>query len=95
MSLTIEEVKKIAKLSRIKLSEGEIANYQGEINKIFDWIEQLQEVNTDNVEPMFGTEAHSLPMREDVVTDGDIREQVLANAPESKYGFFAVPKVIE
>jgi len=95
MSLTIEEVKKIAKLSRIKMTDGEIVNYQGELNKIFDWIEQLQEVNTDNVEPMFGTEAHTLPMREDKVTDGDIRDQVLKNAHDAKYGFFAVPKVIE
>jgi aspartyl-tRNA(Asn)/glutamyl-tRNA(Gln) amidotransferase subunit C len=95
MSLSLEEVKKIAKLSRIKLAEGEVEKYQGEINKIFNWIEQLQEVNTDNVEPMFSSERTSLPLREDEVTDGKKVESVLKNAPESKYGFFVVPKVIE
>lgn len=95
MSLTLEEVKKIAKLARIKMSEDEIAKYQTELNKIFSWIEQLKEVNTDNVEQMYSPVTHSLPMREDKVTDGNIRDKVLQNAPESKYGFFAVPKVIE
>lgn len=95
MSLSLDEVKKIAKLSRIKVSDDEVQKYQGELNKIFDWIEQLQEVNTDDIKPMFSTERHTLPMREDVVTDGDKAESVLKNAPESKYGFFVVPKVIE
>ena len=95
MSLTLQEVKKIAKLARIKMGDEEIAKYQTELNKIFSWIEQLSEVNTNNVDPMYSVIQHPLVMREDTITDGGIRDKVLQNAPDSKYGFFVVPKVVE
>ena len=95
MSLSTQDVKKIAKLSCIKITEEEAAKYQVELNSIFQWIEQLQSVNTDGVEPLCGVEGQMTKTREDVVTDGDKRDQVLKNAPVAKYGYFAVPKVIE
>lgn len=95
MSLTLDEVKKIARLARIAVTEDEVVTYQGELNRIFTWIEQLQEVNTDNVEPMYSTVSHTLPQREDIVNDGDCRDDIMKNAPNSKFGYFVVTKVIE
>ncbi len=95
MSLSLQDVKKIAKLARIKMSEEEIQKYQGELNKIFDWIEQLSEVNTDNTDPMYSVVDQPLALRKDQISDGGIRDKVLQNAPDSKYGFFVVPKVVE
>ena len=66
-----------------------------ELNNILGWVEQLGEVNTDGVEPLTAVVANTLRLRDDVVTDGDCREDILANAPLSEHGFFAVPKVIE
>lgn len=94
MSISNEQVKKIAKLARIKVSEDDVQFFGGELNKILNWIEQLQEVNTDGVEPMAGMEAVELPLREDKVTDGGITQEVLKNA-KHKYGCFVVPKVVE
>ena len=95
MALTDKDVKKIAKLARIRLSEEDVAHYGREINGILKWIEQLQEVNTDGVAPLASVSDQALPWRADVVTDGNIQEQVLKNAPNASYGCFAVPKVIE
>jgi len=94
MSISNEQVKKIAKLARIKVSEEDVNFFGGELNKILNWIEQLQEVDTDGVQPMVGMEAVQLPVREDKVTDGGIAEEVLKNA-KHKYGCFVVPKVVE
>ena len=66
-----------------------------ELNNILNWIEQLGEVDVEDVEPMTSVVETSLPMREDVVTDGGIQDKVLANAPKSEDGFFVVPKVVE
>ncbi|MBW0007806.1 MAG: Asp-tRNA(Asn)/Glu-tRNA(Gln) amidotransferase subunit GatC [Sphingomonas sp.] len=66
-----------------------------ELNNILGWVEQLAEVNTDGVEPLTAVIDQKLRLRDDVVNDGNIREDVLANAPEAQHGFFAVPKVIE
>ncbi|PZP85105.1 MAG: Asp-tRNA(Asn)/Glu-tRNA(Gln) amidotransferase GatCAB subunit C, partial [Azospirillum brasilense] len=77
------------------LSDGEVAHYAGEINGILKWIEQLQEVNTDGVAPLASVSDQALPWRADVVTDGNIQQAVLKNAPMQNYGCFAVPKVIE
>ena len=95
MSLDNKQVEKIAKLSRIKISEEEAEKYTGELNKIFDWIEQLQEVNTDGVEEMAGVGGYTLRNRADEVQGDNIRAQVLANAPESAYDCYVVPKVVE
>jgi aspartyl-tRNA(Asn)/glutamyl-tRNA(Gln) amidotransferase subunit C len=95
MTLSADDTRKIARLSRIRLSEDEIEGYTNELNGILHWIEQLQEVNTDGVEQMTSVADMALPMREDVVTDGNIQDKVLQNAPGSEYGCFTVPKVIE
>lgn len=95
MALTDKEVKKIAKLARIRLSDAEVAHYGTEINGILKWIEQLKEVNTDGVAALASVSEQALPWRKDEVTDGNIQEQVLKNAPNASYGCFAVPKVIE
>ena len=88
-------VTRIAKLARIKLQPGEAAPLVAELNGIMRWIEQLGEVDTSGVEPMAAVIPNTLRWRADVVTDGGMVERVLANAPASEAGFFAVPKVIE
>lgn len=95
MSLTPQQTRKVAKLARIRLSDAEVEHYTAEINGILGWIDQLQEVNTDGVAQMTSVADITLPMRADKVTDGNIVDAVLKNAPASEYGCFSVPKVIE
>jgi aspartyl-tRNA(Asn)/glutamyl-tRNA(Gln) amidotransferase subunit C len=95
MALDKSQVAHIAALARIRLSEAELEPVAAELSKILEWVEQLNEVDTSRVAPMASVAASGLPMREDRVTDGNCREAVLANAPHSARGFFAVPKVIE
>jgi aspartyl-tRNA(Asn)/glutamyl-tRNA(Gln) amidotransferase subunit C len=95
MSVSHEQVRHIAKLARIAMSEEELERLVPELNAIIGWVEQLGEVDTDGVEPLTAVIEQKLRLREDKVTDGHIRDQVLANAPEAQHGFFAVPKVIE
>jgi aspartyl-tRNA(Asn)/glutamyl-tRNA(Gln) amidotransferase subunit C len=98
MSLDDATVRRVAALARIRLSDADLPRVQGELNAILGWIEQLQAVDTEGVEPMAGGApegAVALPMREDVVTDGGIAERILANAPDREGDYFAVPKVVE
>ena len=95
MSVSPEQVRHIAKLARIAMSDEELDRLLPELNNILGWVEQLGEVNTDGVEPLTAVIDLKLRLRDDAVTDGDIRDDVLANAPEAQHGFFAVPKVIE
>ncbi len=95
MSIDKETVKKIASLSRIAITEAEADAFVPELNQILGWVEQLGEVDTSKVEPMTAVIPNQLRLREDVVTDGEIRDKILANAPIAEHGFFAVPKVIE
>ncbi len=95
MPVSTQQVRHIAKLARIAMSSEEIERLAPELNNILGWVEQLAEVNTDGVEPLTAVIDQKLRLREDVVTEGDIRDLVLANAPEAQHGFFAVPKVIE
>jgi aspartyl-tRNA(Asn)/glutamyl-tRNA(Gln) amidotransferase subunit C len=95
MSVSNEQVRHIARLARIAMSDEEIARLAPELNNILGWVEQLSEVNTDGVEPLTAVIDQKMRLRDDVVTDGNIRDEVLANAPEAQHGFFAVPKVIE
>lgn len=88
-------VAKIARLSRIKTEEDKLEPLAGELNQILGWVEQLNEVNTDNVEPMASVVEAKLRWRTDEVNDGDKQQSVLKNAPRAEYGFYAVPKVIE
>lgn len=95
MSIDKDTVAKIANLARIEVSENELESTVGELNNILDWVEQLDEVSTDGVDAMTSVVEASLPRREDKITDGGYRDQVLKNAPHAEHGFFAVPKVIE
>ena len=100
MSVTREEVAKIASLARIKMGDDELDTMVPELNNILNWVEQLGEVDTSGVEPMTAVIPNTLRLREDVVdadpkTGGGRREDVLANAPAAEHGFFGVPKVIE
>ena len=95
MSVTPEQVRHIARLARIAMSDEEIAALEPELNNILGWVEQLGEVDTQGVEPLTAVIDQKLRLRDDIVTDGDCRDSVLANAPAAEHGFFAVPKVIE
>ena len=95
MSVSSENVRHIAKLARIAMSDEEIERLVPELNAIIGWVEQLGEVDTDGVEPLTAVIDQKLRLRDDQVTDGNIRDEILANAPEAQHGFFAVPKVIE
>ena len=95
MSVDLATVTRIAKLARIKLNPGEAEPLVGELNGILTWIEQLAEVDTTGIEPMAAGIPNTLRWRADAVTDGGVVAKVLANAPASEAGFFAVPKVIE
>lgn len=95
MTIDINTVRKVARLARIRTTAAEEETLAGEMNKILEMISQLNEVDTDGVEPLTSVIDMDLPMREDVVTDGGIPEKITANAPESTAGFFVVPKVVE
>jgi aspartyl-tRNA(Asn)/glutamyl-tRNA(Gln) amidotransferase subunit C len=95
MSVTNEQVRHIARLARIAMSDEELDRLVPELNAIIGWVEQLGEVDTDGIEPLTAVIDQKLRLREDVVDDGDCRDAVLANAPDAQHGFFAVPKVIE
>ena len=95
MSVDAATVKRIGRLARIRVEDGEVEKYQGEINAILGFVEQLSEVNVEGVEPMTSVTPMQLRRRDDVVTDGGYPEKVVANAPLSEDNFFMVPKVIE
>jgi aspartyl-tRNA(Asn)/glutamyl-tRNA(Gln) amidotransferase subunit C len=95
MSLDSATVRRIAKLARIRVDDAEILTLQTELNAILGYVEQLSEVDVEGIEPLSGGAQMAMRLREDVVTDGDIAEQILANAPDRSGNFFAVPKVVE
>lgn len=95
MSVDKSTVARIARLARINVPEERQETLSSELNGILAWIEELNEVDTDSVEPLASVTGHSLPRRDDVVTDGDRVDEVLANVPETAGGFFVVPKVVE
>jgi len=95
MALDKATVAGIATLARIRVPEEDRARLAQELSGILTWIEQLNEVATDGVEPMVSVADITLPLREDCVTDGGKRDEILANAPQQAKGFFLVPKVVE
>lgn len=95
MAIDAATVRKVARLARIAEPEDRLEPLARELTGIIDWIEQLNEVDTDGVEPMTSAVAVALPLREDVVTEGGDASVVLANAPKTVDGFFVVPKVVE
>ena len=95
MSLDKETVKNIANLARIKVPEENLDHLAGELSGILDWVEQLNAVDTEGVEPLSSVVDVTLPLRKDRVSDGNCRDKVLANGPDVVDGFYAVPKVVE
>ena len=95
MKIDKNTINKIARLSRIKLEDKESEDYITDLNLILDWVEQLNEVNTDNIEPLSNISSSILPKRVDLSKDVNSSEEILKNAPDKLEGFFAVPKVVE
>jgi aspartyl-tRNA(Asn)/glutamyl-tRNA(Gln) amidotransferase subunit C len=95
MTIDAATVRKVARLANIRLDEERLDPLAQELSDIMQWVEQLGEVDTDGVEPMTSAVAATLPMREDVVTEGGDAAVILANAPAARGGFFVVPKVVE
>ena len=86
---------KIAKLTRLKLEQEEITDLSKELSSILDWVEQLNEVNTDDIEPLNNISSSNLPLREDKENIKDQSKEVMSNAPEELENYFVVPKVVE
>ena len=95
MAVDAAATRRIAHLARIAVKDEELTHLQGEINAVLAFVEQLQEVNVDGVEPMTSVTPMEMKKRGDVVTDGGIADAIVANAPASENHFFLVPKVIE
>lgn len=95
MSVDKDTVRRVAHLARISVSEADLEPMAKELSAILNFAEQLAEVNVDGVEPMTSVTPMALKRRADAVTDGEIQNKVLANAPDAREGFFAVPKVVE
>jgi aspartyl-tRNA(Asn)/glutamyl-tRNA(Gln) amidotransferase subunit C len=95
MAIDVDTARKVARLARIRVDEGDLAALAEELSGILGFMEQLGEVDVTGVEPMTGVTPMRLTRRADVVTDGGIQAAILANAPDAREGFFAVPKVVE
>jgi len=95
MSVDADTVRRIAHLARIAVPEGEIGHLQSELNAMLAFVEQLQEVNVEGVEPMTSVTPMAMKKRADVITDGGIAGDIVKNAPASEANFFLVPKVVE
>ncbi len=95
MSIDVKTAAHVAKLARIRVDEERLPALAGEFNTILGFIEQLNEVDIQGVEPMVSVTPMRLKRREDVVTEGNMADKILANAPDAREGFFAVPKVVE
>ncbi len=95
MSVDAATVRRIARLARIAVADDEVASLQGKLNAILAFVEQLEEVDVDGIEPMTSVTPMAMSMREDKVTDGGIPDDIVANAPATRDHFFLVPKVVE
>jgi aspartyl-tRNA(Asn)/glutamyl-tRNA(Gln) amidotransferase subunit C len=95
MSVDADTVRRVARLARIAVADDEVENLKGELNAILAFVEQLAEVDVAGVEPMTSVTPMAMKMREDTVTDGEIPDAILANAPAHEHHFFLVPKVVE
>ncbi|WP_460272193.1 Asp-tRNA(Asn)/Glu-tRNA(Gln) amidotransferase subunit GatC [Celeribacter sp. ULVN23_4] len=95
MSIDIDTARRVAKLARIRVEEDALPALADEFNAVLGFIEQLSEVDVEGVEPMTSVTPQRLKRRKDGVTDGEMQDKILANAPDAREGFFAVPKVVE
>jgi aspartyl-tRNA(Asn)/glutamyl-tRNA(Gln) amidotransferase subunit C len=95
MTIDLKTIKHISKLSRISVDDEKADKLAGDLNSIFDFIEKLNELNTDNVEPLTSVAETTLKLRADEVKSENIRDQILKNSPEENEDFFVVPRVVE
>jgi len=95
MTIDLKTIKHISKLSRISVDDEKAKKLAGDLNSIFEFIEKLNELNTDNVEPLTSVVETTLKLRVDEIKSGNIREQVLKNSPDESEDFFVVPRVVE
>jgi aspartyl-tRNA(Asn)/glutamyl-tRNA(Gln) amidotransferase subunit C len=95
MSVDTETVRRIAHLARIAVADDEVEHLRGELNAMLAFVEQLSEVDVSGVEPMTSVTPMAMKMRDDVVTDGNIADDIVKNAPETRDHYFLVPKVVE
>jgi aspartyl-tRNA(Asn)/glutamyl-tRNA(Gln) amidotransferase subunit C len=95
MSIDIDTARRVAHLARIRVDEDDLPALAGELSNILTFMEQLNEVDVEGVEPMTSVTPMRLKRRADVVTDGNMQDKILSNAPDAREGFFAVPKVVE
>jgi len=95
MTIDLKTIKHISKLSRISVDDEKAKKLAGDMNSIFDFIEKLKELDTDNVEPLTSVAETTLKLRVDEVKSGNIREDVLKNSPDENADFFVVPRVVE
>ena len=95
MTIDLKTIKHISKLSRISVDEEKAKKLAGDLNSIFDFIEKLNELNTDNVEPLTSVAETTLKLRTDEVKSKNIRDQILKNSPDENEDFFVVPRVVE
>jgi aspartyl-tRNA(Asn)/glutamyl-tRNA(Gln) amidotransferase subunit C len=95
MAIDRDTARRVAHLARIEVAETDLDHLATELSAILGFMEQLNEVDIADVEPMTSVTPMALPWRADAITDGDIRDRVLANAPDAREGFFTVPKVVE
>lgn len=95
MSIDIDTARRVAKLARIRVEEDALPALAEEFNAVLGFIEQLSEVDVEGVEPMTSVTPQRLKRRKDGVTDGNMQDKILSNAPDAREGFFAVPKVVE
>ncbi len=93
--VTAEDIKKISRLARIEVAPENRESIAQQVGGIIGWVEKLNEVNTDNVEPLTNVSESFLRLNKDEIADGNIAEDILKNSKDAKYGYFAVPKVIE
>lgn len=95
MEITKEHIIKAAHLSRIQVCDQDIERFRTEMSSLLQWIEMLNEVDTENVDPTFSVNIQQLPLREDIVTEGNQEQDILRNSPSAKHNMFIVPKVVE
>ena len=95
MAVDENTVRRVAFLARLKVHEDKLNATKDEFNKILDWMAELDEVNTDDVEPLISVNEQTLRLRDDEVSDGNQRDAVLKNAPSAEFDYFSVPKVVE
>ena len=95
MSFNEQTIKTIANLARLRFPKEDEAKFMNDINGILDWVEQLKEVNVDGIEPLVSVSPRESAIRADVVSDGGLQTELMANAPESVQGFYEVPRMVE